>query len=215
LKPDYNVIMTCSEDWEALPFKLISRHVKVHQDDERDYVDLTRPEQLSALANHCGTAALIDLRAAGDITSREKRTLRTELPEYERACLQKRNDWSDEVYDSINWPAYRSATAQFTTIVATFVVKLSHGWLPIGVHERRRSASNNLCPQCNESETVPHLYSCQLRAAWRHRFLIHLQGYLEGTRAAADIRCIILDGIQTDFSPATRTILIATILSWY
>jgi hypothetical protein len=183
-----------------LLFKLISRQVKGHRDDERDYVDLTRPEQLNVLADHCGTAALNDLPAAGNITSREKRTLRTELPEYElRACLQKRNDWSDEVYDSINWPTYRSATAQFTTSVQAFVVKVSHGWLPIGEHERRCSATTDLCPQCNEIETVPHLYRCQVRAAWRHRFLIHLQGHLEDIHAAADICCIILAGIQIWF----------------
>jgi hypothetical protein len=50
LKPDHDVIMTLSEVRKGLPFKLISRHVKSHQDDERDFEDLTRPEQLNALA---------------------------------------------------------------------------------------------------------------------------------------------------------------------
>jgi hypothetical protein len=36
--------MTLSEVREELPFKLISRHVKSHQDDERGFDDLTRPE---------------------------------------------------------------------------------------------------------------------------------------------------------------------------
>ena len=57
--------MTLSEVREGLPFKLISQHVKSHQDDERDFDDLTRPEQLNILADHRAMAALDELRAAG------------------------------------------------------------------------------------------------------------------------------------------------------
>ena len=79
------------------------------------------------------------------------------------------------------------------------MVKLTHGWLPIGVRERRCSATTDLCPQCDEIETVPHLYRCEARAEWRHRFLIHLQGHLQGTDTAADIRCTIVKGIEKWF----------------
>jgi hypothetical protein len=219
-KPDHDVIMTLSEVRKELPFQLISRHVKSHQDDEREFDDLSRPEQLNVLADHGATAALDELRAAdetkelhplpacraylrdatGYITSREIRTLRTELPEYElRAYLQKRNDWSDDTYDSISWQAYGSASAGLTDGRRTFVVKLSHNWLPIGVRERRCSATTDRCPQCDEIETVPHLYRCEARAAWRHRFLIHLHGHLKETKTAADIRCIITKGIENWF----------------
>jgi hypothetical protein len=52
-----------------------------------------------------------------------KCTLRTEFTEYElRAYLQRRNDWSDKVYDSISWPAYRKANAGLTNNLRTFVV---------------------------------------------------------------------------------------------
>jgi hypothetical protein len=56
-----------------------------------------------------------------------------------------------------------------------------------------------LCPQCNEIETVPHLYRCQARAPWRHRFLIHLHGHLKEHDTAAGIRCIITKGIEKWF----------------
>jgi hypothetical protein len=79
------------------------------------------------------------------------------------------------------------------------VVKVTHGWLPIGVRERRCSATTDLCPQCDEIETAPHLYRCEARAEWRHRFLIHLQGHLQGTDTAADIRCKIIKGIENWF----------------
>jgi hypothetical protein len=58
---------------------------------------------------------------------------RTELPEYEiQDYLQQRNSWPDEVYDSVSWAAYGSASAGLTDNLRTFVVTLSHNWLPIG-----------------------------------------------------------------------------------
>jgi hypothetical protein len=113
LKPDHDVFMTLSAVREGLPFQLISQHVNSHQEKERAFADLTRPEQLNVLADHRATAALDELRASGQttefyplpacrgylrdgigyITSREIRTLRTELTEYElRDYLQKRNE---------------------------------------------------------------------------------------------------------------------------
>jgi hypothetical protein len=47
LKSDHDVIMKLSSVREGLPFELISRHVKSHQDDKYEYDDLTRPEQLN------------------------------------------------------------------------------------------------------------------------------------------------------------------------
>jgi hypothetical protein len=105
--------MTLGEVQEGLPFKLISRHVKSHQDEKRDLADLTRPEQLNVLADHRATAALDEVRAARKTP--EFYPLPTcrgylcdasghSITEYElRAYLQKRNDWSDDVYDSISW----------------------------------------------------------------------------------------------------------------
>jgi hypothetical protein len=208
--------MTRSEVREGLPFKLISRHVKSHKDDELHFADLTRPEQLNVLADHRATAALDTLRAAGMttaffplptcrgylrryITSREIRTLRTALPENElREYLQCRNDWSNETYNSIRWSAYSSASAGISDNARTFVVKLTHKWLPIGLRERRCSATSDLCRHCNEVETVPHLYRCRSREAWRYRFLTNLHGHLIETKTAAGIRCIITKGIWKD-----------------
>jgi hypothetical protein len=65
--------------------------------------------------------------------------------------------------------------------------------LPIGVRERRCRATTDVCPQCTEIETVPHLYRCQAR------FLIHLHGHLKEHDTAADIRCIITKGIEKWF----------------
>jgi hypothetical protein len=180
--------MTLSKLRKRLPFKLISRHVRSHQDDTRHFAHLTRPEQLNVLANHRATAALDKLSAAGKttafyplpacrgylregngryITSREICTLTTALSENElRGYLQQRSDCLNETYNSINWSVYSSASAGLTDNARTFVVKLSHhNWLPIGIRERR-------CKHYNEVETAPHLHRCQTREMWRHHFLM-------------------------------------------
>jgi hypothetical protein len=134
------------------------------------------------------------------ITSREIRTLRTALPENElRDYLQRRNDWSNETCNSINWYAYSSASAGFSDNARTFMVKLTHNWLPIGVRERRCGATSDLCRHCNEVETLPNLYRCQSRETWRLRFLIHLHGHIIETKTAADIRRIITKAIESCF----------------
>jgi hypothetical protein len=219
LKPDHDVIMTLSEVRKGLPFKLISQHVMSHQDDERHFADLTRPKKLNILADHRATAALDTLHAAGKttafyplptcrgyfrdrngryITSREIRTLRTALPENElREYLQCRNDWSNETYNSVNWSAYSLASAGLSDNARTFVVKLTHNWLLIGVRKRRCSATSDLCRHCNEVETAPHVYRYQSRETWRHRFLTHRNGHLIGTKTTANICCIITKGIES------------------
>jgi hypothetical protein len=118
--------MSLCEEPERLPFKLISRHVKSFQDDEREFVDHTRPKQLNELADHHVTAALISFVRRGKpqryITSREICTLRTAHPENElRVYLQHRNGWSNKTYKSINWFAYSSVSAGLTDNALTFV----------------------------------------------------------------------------------------------
>jgi hypothetical protein len=70
--------MKLSSVREGLPFELVSRHVKSHQDEEREYDDLTRPEQLNVQADHRATEALDELRADDTIT--EFQYLPAELP---------------------------------------------------------------------------------------------------------------------------------------
>jgi hypothetical protein len=201
--------MKLSSVREGLPFELVSRHVKSHQDEEREYDDLTRPEQLNVQADHRATEhsmnfvqtipsqssiqylpAEATLRQHRVSHSHEIRTLRTEFTEYElRAYLQRRNDWSDKVYDSISWPAYRKANAGLTNNLRTFVVT-SQRWLPIGVRERLCSGTTDTCPQCKGNRDCSSSYRCESRAQWRYRFVIHLHGHLKETKTVHDPRCI-------------------------
>jgi hypothetical protein len=141
--------MTLSEVREGLPFQLISKHVKSHQDKERAFADLTRPEQLNVLADHGATAAL-DLRAADEIKELYP------LPAC-RAYLRDRNGYivakyarseTNSLSTSFELTFKNAMTGQtgstspsvglltdqplpdLLTGARTFVVKLTHGWLP-------------------------------------------------------------------------------------
>ena len=178
---------------------------------------LPRPAQLNVLADRLATEALDDLRGTatpvefyplsacraylcdrtGYITSKEKRTITTELADYGmRDYLQQHNNWYPDTYESISWSAYRSSSSNITVSVRTFVVKHTHDWLPVGVRECRYGAATDTCPQCNQSETMTHLYTCSSRTAWRDQFVSRLQKHLADTSTAADIRCLIAAGIQ-------------------
>jgi hypothetical protein len=133
----------------------------------------------------------------GYITSREKRKLTNKFPEYEiRAYIQQRNDWADHIFDSISWTAYRLAISALIENVRTFVIKLSHNWLPVGVRERRCGAATGTCPKCIQPETVPHLYLCHSRTTWRDQFIAQLAKNLKDASTAADRRYTIVNGIH-------------------
>jgi hypothetical protein len=106
LKPDHDVIMTLSEVREGLPFQLISKHVKSQTKSALSPI-LPDPNnstysQTMAQRPHLISVQLTKSKSSthfqhvepifvtnGYITSREIRTLRNELPEYElRAYLQ-------------------------------------------------------------------------------------------------------------------------------
>jgi hypothetical protein len=218
--PDHDVIMTLSALRTKMSFQLASVHVRGHQDKHCEFELLTRPQQLNVLADHLATEVLDELRAAdkptelyplpacrvylrdgtGHITSNEKRTLANEFPEYEmRAYLQQRQGWNAHTLDSINWTAYQAAISTLTQLVRTFVVKLSHDWLLVGVREHTHGAPNATCSKCIQPETVRHLYLCHSRTNWRDQFSAKLTKHLKDASTAANLRCTIVEGIQKWF----------------
>jgi hypothetical protein len=103
------------------------------------------------------------------------------------------------IFDSINWTAYRATISTLTDDVRTFVIKLSHNWLPVGVQERRCGAAIVTCPECIQPETAPHLYLCHSQTTWRDQFIAKLTKDLKNVSTAAALRCTIVEGIQKWF----------------
>jgi hypothetical protein len=78
------------------------------------------------------------------------------------------------------------------------VVKLTHGWLPIGVREEtmqwydRQMSAMQRNRDCSPPVPLPV-------EQWRNRFVIHLHGHLKDTKTAADLRRTIIQGIESWF----------------
>jgi hypothetical protein len=81
----------------------------------------------------------------------------------------------------------------------TFVIKLSHDWLPVGVREHRNGAATDTWPKCIHLETIRHLYPCHSTTNWRDQFIDKLTKHLKDASTAADLRCTIADGVQKWF----------------
>jgi hypothetical protein len=117
--------------------------------------------------------------------------------EYELwAYIEQRNHWTDGIYDSISWTAYRSAISIPTHNGRTFEIKQSHDWLPVGVWERRCGATTDSVhsaprPVPHSPEAVPHLYLYHSRTTWCNQFITQFTKLLIGTSTAADLCCII------------------------
>jgi hypothetical protein len=77
------------------------------------------------------------------------------------------------------------------------VIKHSTDWLPVGVREKRYGAATDTCPICNRAETNTHLYTCQARTDWRNQLITQLRKHLIDTSTAADLRCSIVEGIES------------------
>jgi hypothetical protein len=146
---DNDVYMIRSALRIKLPIPFTSLHVRAHQDKNCEFELLPRPKQFNVLADRLATEVLEDLRAADNLLSSTryppaapifgmaqgtsqaggKAQLTNEFPEFEsRAYIQKRNNWTDQIFDSINWTAYRAALSALTDNVGSFVIKLSHNW---------------------------------------------------------------------------------------
>jgi len=139
------------------------------------------------------------LRFNGDyITGKELPLLQRELAEYElQEYIKKRHEWSDRTIESIAWDAYSRVVSTSTTQRRSFIVKLGHGWLPVGVRTRRYDGNSpSECPACRSTETVDHLFQCPGRRVWKEKFVSRLGKYLRSIDTKRSICSEIVEGIQ-------------------
>jgi hypothetical protein len=134
------------------------------------------------------------LRDASDhIISREMRTLRTELPEYELRAYFK-NATTGQTRSMIpsaglltDQPAQDSLTVSGLSWSNLVTTGYPSAYANDDTALRLISARNT---------TKSRRFRCQARAPWCNRFLIHLHRHLKETKTAADIGCIIIKGIE-------------------
>lgn len=77
-----------------------------------------------------------------------------------RTYMLEKYEWSDEVFDSINWTSIGNVRRKLTYVRRMQTSKIMHGWLPI-MHMRQHITGISQCPGCRcEDETLEHFIKC-------------------------------------------------------
>ena len=158
-------------------------HVRGHQDKYQAYSTLPLPAQLNVDADHAaaefvytqqvsscfapiteGCHALLH-GANGTITSNFRATLRR-LATFEnlRQYHCTKYDWSESVFESVDWLAHsRAINSHFSR--RHFLLKFIHDWLPLGYQKSRYADFySDTCPLCSTTlETRSHFLQCPNR----------------------------------------------------
>ena len=121
-----------------------------------------------------------------------------------------RNNWTDEVFQSINWVAHTKALALQRKHQTIFVKYLNDN-LPVGGQIHKYDANYPIgCPSCTnpEEETVDHLYKCpsQSREEWRKATLNTVRMTMDELDTAIPLRNLLLEGLHVVFYGREDTI---------
>ena len=94
----------------------------------------------------------------------------------QRDYLQKKHEWSDEVWDSIDRGALKGAYLSLGPMKRLQCSKRIHGWLNTGRQKKKISPSAveaHKCPRCFEpNETQEHVLTCRAVSAHRKRYAL-------------------------------------------
>jgi hypothetical protein len=174
----------------------VVKHGTVHQDREVPIATLSLPAQLNCEASSLATAALVAIAspipqspvfppavcqlnvADASVSQKVQASLRFSAAAPKMtAYLKDRNNWDEETYKSVSWPAF--SAARFTTTNSRFVPKFCHRHLPVGDKSNRNDVKYSpCCPACsNPCETNEHFLLCKApsRLQWRQKCIASLE----------------------------------------
>jgi hypothetical protein len=179
LRPEVDITNVAARLIQTLKGVQIS-HVKSHQDQTTREDELSWPARLNIIADQQATeqrstmeepASTVTnttngmLYIKGVATTRDVAQLlwrnasQIPLQEYH----QSRNQWTEKIFEQINWKAQHDALSRLGTTDQQRILKFVHRWLPTGKNLHREKASNlSDCPLCaHETEDNMHLFACQ------------------------------------------------------
>ena len=208
LMAEYDVIQRLATVLDDAPSQLRMIHIKAHQDNDKPAESLSVPARLNVMADKLATKALQEglgttiagmlpgtevlvHTAKGTITRRMAQTARYDKGAEEiRKHIQKKNEWTDNMMDSIDWEQH-SALQRRHRDRTVQVTKLTHKLVPTNtVRHRYKLISEPTCPLCgSEPETMYHVVRCQhsTRKEWRQKLEQRLSEVGKQQRAPPDI----------------------------
>ena len=107
-----------------------------------------------------GSKAMLKIKGKWISTKYKETIQRAHQREAMKKYCQKRYNWSDEIFASIDNKAIGRARKGFKHSWKVRTSKLMHGWLPVN-HVRARITGIAHCPGCCcKDETIEHMYKC-------------------------------------------------------
>jgi hypothetical protein len=178
----------------------ILHHVHSHQDKQVAFDTLPFPAQLNVL---CDTMATNQM-ARQEATDGERtlstpllpRTLNVEITyarqvvsshyvarlresislDRHRTFLQAKYNWSDKVWMSISWDAFKTCARRPALTQPVTRSKLVHNWLNLGIQRAKfgsggtTSEIERRCPYCKHAEDFTHMLTCVEPRALKFRY---------------------------------------------
>ena len=218
LQPEWDIL---NEIWHTIkqwqPFKMI--HVKGHQNRVHRVRELPLPAQLNIEADalaaqylhqspHPNREVLLFPNAHvhlqfGNSTVTYRYSQRLRNAEHDRITipyLKQKYQWTDQVFDSINWEVHEKAVrSQRLHLLHT--VKLVHDILPTNkVQHRWNPQHEATCPRCKrEIETRDHILRRELSKDWRITFHRTLRQTCDRLNTHPGLNGLLQRGIQEWF----------------
>jgi len=123
--------------------------------------------------------------------------------------LQEKYEWSEEIFDSIDWQAHRNALRKTSDPDKTRLLKFIHGWLPTLEHRQRYdpSVDDATCPapNCQDIESQDHFFFCRhaTQCSQRSRLMDELRTFFQESKTPQALSDTICAGITAWLSPNT------------
>jgi hypothetical protein len=179
LAPDWDLTEAIHDSIQHLDESPTFQHVLGHQDDDKEYTDLTLPAQLNVDANEAAgafhwshsptlqtivpllptTKAQLNI-GSNTITGHYKHHIRqaASRQDFLDQC-QVIHKWDNSTFQTINLSLFRTAVRN-SCHIHKFLFKFIHQILPTQTQKSKWGRSSGKCPTCHEPDTQQHFLRC-------------------------------------------------------
>ena len=128
-----------------------------------------------------------------------------------REYLQRKHDWSDDVFNTIDWTYFQEVLDKRPIHKSTNLIKYIHGWQHVRQQKQHMNASSadTKCPLCGVMEQQHHYMVCRCSTAIQHRTKawITLKRKLQLIHTKPSIIAALGHVIHTNFDPREHDLL--------
>jgi len=142
----------------------------------------------------------------GRITSNEKILLEQQWPTYKLEKYYCRC-WkiSTSQLADYDWTIYSINYTKAPGSYKNFLIKLMTGWLPVYHRLNKITNTNYKCPNCQQEETIGHIFQCQCRTTWKNKLMDKLQEFLTRNNTPTSLQDTIVNQVTTLTSHPSST----------